>query len=321
MGMHASGDIPVAGNDRVPFARRWWIYQRERFPIVGHGVLIAAFSFCAVSLSAMLRGAAGLPSWRAMLVAFVTSFIFFLQLRIADEFKDLEEDTRYRPYRPVPRGLVTLRELAGLFAIGAGVQLGLALWLDVRLVGLLAVTWAYLALMSKEFFVGDWLRSRPVVYMVSHMVIMPLVDLYATGADWLAAGDRAPAVLIWFLLASYFNGLVIEMGRKIRSPADEETGVDTYSRIWGRGVAVGAWWAAIGATLALAIVVAHRLGMTWTIGATLGAFAAGAVVIAVIFLRNPASGRGKWIETYAGLWTIALYLGLGLLPRILKGWW
>lgn len=318
--MSVAGDtVTVSG--RVPFLRRWWIYQRERFPIVGHGVLIAAFSFCAVSLSAMLRGAEGLASWRAMVVAFVTSFVFFLQLRIADEFKDLEEDTRYRPYRPVPRGLVALRELAGLFAIGGAVQLGLAIWLDLRLVGLLAVTWAYLALMSKEFFVGGWLRRRPVVYMVSHMVIMPLVDLYATGTDWLAAGDRPPAGLIWFLAASYFNGLVIEMGRKIRSPADEETGVDTYSRIWGRGAAVGAWWGAIAGTWVMAVVVAHRLGMTMVLGGVLGAFAGGAVLVGIVFLRNAAPGRGKWIEGYAGLWTVGLYLSLGLLPRLLEGWW
>ena len=40
-----------------------------------------------------------------------TSPVFFLQLRIADEFKDFAEDSRFRPYRPVPRGLVTLTEL------------------------------------------------------------------------------------------------------------------------------------------------------------------------------------------------------------------
>ena len=86
-------------------------------------------------------------------------------------------------------------------------------------------------------------------------------------------------------------------------------------------MAVAAWWGAIGATLVLAMVVAHRLGMTWAIGATLGAFAAGAGVIGTIFLLNPIHGRGKWIEHYAGLWTVALYLGLGLLPRLLRGWW
>jgi len=46
--------------------------------------------------------------------------------------------------------------------------------------------------MSKEFFVADWLRRRPVLYMLSHMVIMPLVDLYAT-SNRLALHQRAAA--------------------------------------------------------------------------------------------------------------------------------
>ena len=92
---------------------RWWVYQRERFPVLAHGPLILAFSSSALSFSALLRGAREWPRPAALVAAFVTCLLFFLQLRIADEFKDFEEDSRWRPYRPVPRGLVTLRELPG----------------------------------------------------------------------------------------------------------------------------------------------------------------------------------------------------------------
>src|SRR3954471_1380094 len=122
-------------------ANRWWIYQRERFPVFAHGPLILAFSFCAVSYSAMLRGPRATPTVASAPVAFVTAFLFFLQLRIADEFKDFEEDSRYRPYRAVPRGLVRLGELGWLGAGAAAVQLALAVWLNPRLVILLAITW------------------------------------------------------------------------------------------------------------------------------------------------------------------------------------
>jgi 4-hydroxybenzoate polyprenyltransferase len=310
-------DAPVVGRD-ASFARRWWTYQSERFPLFAHGILIAAFSFCAVSLSRMLRGADGLPPWQVLLVAFVTCFTFFLQLRIADEFKDLEEDIRYRPYRPVPRGLVTLRELGWLFVIASLAQLMLALWLDERLVILLGTTWLYLALMSKEFFVGSWLRRRPVLYMTSHMMIMPLVDLYATSADWLPPAGWPPAGLLPFLLASYFNGLVIEIGRKVRSPADEEHGVDTYSQIWGRSTAVAAWLGTMALTFLFAMVVARRLNAVWAVGALLGAALLGGITIGALFLRKSAPGQGKWIERFSGVWTLALYLGLGLLPRLIR---
>ena len=78
--------------------------------------------------------------------------------------------------------------------------------------------------------------------MTSHMLILPLVDLYATACDWWVAGLRQPPPgLYWFLVVSYLNGLVIEIGRKTRAPADEEHGVETYSALWGTNGAVRAW--------------------------------------------------------------------------------
>jgi 4-hydroxybenzoate polyprenyltransferase len=71
---------------------RWWIYQRERFPVVAHAPLIAAFSFSAISYSSMLCGAGVLPAPGAAMVAFFSALLSFLQLRLADEFKDFEED-------------------------------------------------------------------------------------------------------------------------------------------------------------------------------------------------------------------------------------
>ena len=85
---------------------KWWTYQKERFPIIKHGILVLAFSGSAVTYSGLATGTN--TQWVSFLVAFISCFLFFLQLRIADEFKDAEEDAKYRPYRAVPRGLITL---------------------------------------------------------------------------------------------------------------------------------------------------------------------------------------------------------------------
>ena len=249
---------------------RWWTYQKERFPLVAHGPLIAAFSFCAVSYSRMLRGEPDLAPWPSLVVAFVTCVLFFLQLRIADEFKDIEEDTRFRPYRPVPRGLVKLRELGWLFVCGAVVQLVAALWLSPQMALLLLVPWIYLAAMSREFFAREWLKARPITYLWTHMLIMPLVDFYATGCDWLALGVHPPDGLGWFLAASFFNGVVIELGRKLRAPADEETGVPTYTALWGVARAPLVWLAVICVTGVCAWQAADRIGFALPVAAILG---------------------------------------------------
>jgi 4-hydroxybenzoate polyprenyltransferase len=299
---------------------RWWVYQRERFPVLGHGVLIAAFSFSALSFSTLLRSRAALPDVKAILVAFVTAFLFFLQLRIADEFKDFEEDSRYRPYRPVPRGLVTLRELGVLGLLAALVQLGLCLWLDPSLILLLALAWAYLTLMSKEFFVAAWLKAHPIPYMVSHMVIIPLVDLYATACDWWRAGQGPPRGLVWFLVVSYCNGMVVEIGRKIRGPKEEEPGVNTYSALWGRRNAVLAWLGALLVTAGSALVAAGEIDFLLPVGVLLAVLLLVAGLLAVRFLRKPDAGRAKMLETASGLWTILMYLSLGAVPLLWRAW-
>ena len=307
----AGGPSPKQGA-----AGRWWLYQRERFPLLLYGPLILAFSLGSVAFSRMLRSHAGWPDAPSAVVAFASCLAFFLQLRIADEFKDYEEDARYRPYRAVPRGVVTLRELGSLFVLGGALQLGLALWLDGRLLVLLLVAWAYLALMSKEFFAAAWLRRRHLLYMVTHMAIMPLIDLYAAAADWLVHQGRAPSGLWWRLLATFFNGMVLEIGRKIRSPEDEQEGVATYSVVWGRRWAVGAWWLVLGLTFLCACLAAGRIGFALPIALALGAALGAAVPIGARFLRRRTPTAGNWIEMWSGVWTLMLYLSLGPAPLL-----
>lgn len=295
---------------------RWWIYQRERFPLAQHGPLVLAFSFSAVSYSRLLRGEAGLPTLAAVAAAFVSCLLFFLQLRIADEFKDIDEDSKFRPYRPVPRGLVKLRELGVVFALAAAAQFAVALWLCPRLVALLAVVWIYLAAMSREFFAREWLKARPMTYMVSHMFIMPLIDLYATSSDWLAAGARPGAGLAWFLFASFFNGMVIEIGRKIRAPADEERGVETYSALYGPRRAVLLWTTALALTTLAALRAAALAGLLVPVGCTLGAGLLTVALVSLRFLRSQQPRSGRAIETMAGVWTLLLYLSLGAGPML-----
>jgi len=125
----------------IKFIIKWQIYQKERFPLVQYIPLIAAFSFCAVSYSAILRNST--ISLGAFLSAFITSFSFFMLLRIADEFKDFEEDSKFRPYRPVPRGLIKLKELAIVGVVLLIIQFGVASIYYSNLLYILFLIWIY----------------------------------------------------------------------------------------------------------------------------------------------------------------------------------
>ena len=154
---------------------------------------------------------------------------------LADEFKDFEEDSKYRPYRPVPSGLIKLRELAWIWIACIVLQLVMALWLSPKSIGLLLESRGYIRADEQGVLCVDWLKARPIVYMITHMAIMPLVDLYTTACDWVPMGYQKPP-----------PGSVVPAGELLqrRGAGDwkkdpdacgcEEAGVETYSFLWGR---------------------------------------------------------------------------------------
>jgi len=126
--------------------------------------------------------------------------------------------------------------------------------------------------------------------------------------------------LLWFLLVSFFNGMVIEIGRKIRSPQDEETGVETYSFLWGRGTAVVAWLGMMACTVAFAYVAARGIGFARPILILLLCLFFVAVLVGVFFLRGAVAKRGRIVEAMAGVWSLLMYLSLGFIPMVLRQW-
>jgi|GEM_PF-938039 len=215
---------------------RFGQYLSERFPPVAYSIITLLFVVSGISLSSVLRlGQASLSPAQAV-VGFVVIFTLFFQLRVADEWKDREEDALYQSDRPVPRGLITLGELTWAAAVGAAVQVTLVALYNPSMLILLAVVWTYFALMSKEFFCSAYLRARPLLYVVSHMFILVLSDLFITALDWWhwpLNKDLSCQGLLFFLAAGFANGLVIELGRKIRSASEELPGVETYSKMLG----------------------------------------------------------------------------------------
>lgn len=299
-------------------AHRLFIYQKERFPLLGHGLLVVAFSFSAVSYSRICRGASGFVDGPTFAVGVFTTVSLFFLVRIFDEFKDAEDDARYRPELPVPRGLVTLRELAIVGATLAALLFLLNLYFFPKMLLILAAVIGYLLLMSKEFFVSDWLKANQFWYVTSHMFIIPLVDVYASGLDWLLAGVAAPIGLLFFFAVSYMNGIVLEVGRKIRTPAMESPGVATYSAMLGANRAVGLWLGVLLATLVLSVIAAVFAGyggVSWLVLAIIFLLCAAP---ALLFLKNKTSRSAKMIEYASALWTIGMYLTLGGGPMLSK---
>ena len=92
------------------------------------------------------------------------------------------------------------------------------------------------------------------------MFIIPLVDIYASGLDWMLEDGKAPFGLLFFFAVSYMNGIVLEFGRKIRAPEKEEEGVVSYTKLYGTKKGTIYWILILGATLILAFIASWHAG-------------------------------------------------------------
>ncbi len=293
---------------------KWIVYQRERFPLLQYIPMMAALSFCALSYSSHLSASPKPISWQEFMTAFLTTISFFMLLRIADEHKDFAEDSQFRPYRPVQRGLITLKELRifGIFLVL--LQIGLAFFLDTRLLKILFIAYAYFALMTVEFFVPQWLKKRHTLYLLSHMVIMPLIDMYSTAIYWLTRGLPFSLGIVVFMLSGYCDGTVVEVGRKLRAKENEEYGVDTYTQIWGAKRAMLVWIICMTVSFISTVIAAFQVHVGYQVLIILGILYCYACYISYKFAGEPTAKNAKVFEIFPGVWMLVMYLALGILP-------
>lgn len=204
----------------------WLIFFRERFPLpvlalmsLGIGFSVVGFPAKEFSLGLSLLGA-------------LLSFLFLSVLRIMDEIKDFEKDKVIHPERPLPRGLIQLRDARRMMVIGlvfmllasaASAVLGYpaSACFFVFAVG-------YLWLMFKEFYIGTALEKSPYFYAWTHqIVILPIAGslvLMGGEAPWLEALLK-PGLL---LLGAFF---AFELCRKLDPAAHPLQ--KTYRQVYG----------------------------------------------------------------------------------------
>ena len=267
--------------------------------------------------------------WYKLLPLFIIIFMFFFQLRITDEFKDYEEDLKYRSYRPVQRGVISLKTLRKIGIVTVIVQIVFAHAINPKIIYYMALVWIYMFLMAKEFFIKKWLTKRILIYALSHVVIMVFITLVIVEATQYIVPKNIFDVfilqrykhnidfaLIPLFALNYLNGIVLEIGRKTRKTDEEEHGVQTYSKLWGRKKAV--------IILSLLFIIEYFfviLGLAHTYkqyfffgGLTLLIILVVSIYFMVKFLKKNLSG--KIVETMSGLWIIFSSMCMGLLPYL-----
>ncbi len=317
------------------------IYLNERFPLGKNSIFVLIFTLSGYIYTGLLYNSKIINQifskeikvpmpWHKIVALFIIIFMFFLQLRITDEFKDYEEDLKYRAYRPVQRGVITLKALGKIGIATVIIQIILAYIIDFKIIYFMIIVWFYMFLMAKEFFIKEWLTKRILIYALSHVVIMIFITLVIVNAtQYIILGEaenifkfvalqryrhNIDIALIPLFTLNYLNGIVLEIGRKTRRADEEEHGVQTYSKLWGKKKAA--------VILSLLFAVEYFLvilGLSYTYekyflfsGLVLLIILIISIYFMIKFLKKDLSG--KIVESVSGLWIVFSSMGMGLLP-------
>nr|WP_314115667.1 UbiA family prenyltransferase [uncultured Leptotrichia sp.] len=336
----------------IQYIKNFKIYLNERFPLGKNSFFVLIFTLSGYIYTELLYNSKIIKPillkeisrasllwdkeidkvpiiWYKLLPLFIIIFMFFFQLRITDEFKDYEEDLKYRSYRPVQRGVVSLKTLRKIGIATVIVQIILAHIINPKLIYFMLLVWVYMFLMTKEFFIKNWLTERILIYALSHVVIMIFITLVILkGTGYILESHFLETLylsleryeknifigLIPLFALNYLNGIVLEIGRKTRRADEEEHGVQTYSKLWGRKKAV--------IILSLLFIIEYFfviLGLAHTYKEyfffgrlTLLVILVVSIYFMVKFLKKDLSG--KVVETVSGLWIIFSSMCMGFLP-------
>lgn len=296
-----------------PFPRRLSAYFAERFPLLGHGVLILAYYSSNQFLARTLTDP-GRPMHYDLstVLGAVTLFCFFLHLRVFDEHKDYAEDLVHYPHRVLQSGLITLGHLKILGGLAIAAELALSALRGPGALAAWLLAFGFSLLMLKELFAREWLKRRFLLYATSHMLVMPLLALMVFG---FATGRYPWEAPPWFWVYAWVGFFVTfnwEVSRKIRAPEDEIEGVETYTRIFGTYGAAYVVLLIRVVDTALVALVGWHLGLSpWFYAALVVLFL---VCLVGFFQYRFHTNRktAKRMEVYAGMYIIAFDLILAL---------
>jgi 4-hydroxybenzoate polyprenyltransferase len=127
----------------------------------------------------------------------------------------------------------------------------------------------YSLLMYKEFFVRRWLRAHLTTYAITHTLVIVFISITLFTALSNIPSTQLPMPLWSFSLGGWFIFTIFEFGRKTLSSQEERTGIDSYSKTFGRFGAVASVVAmALGGTALLSakgLFVADMPLLRWVV--------------------------------------------------------
>lgn len=212
--------------------KRIVIYLNEMYPVIPRLILSLIIFYALYFLTILVYQVEITAFGIEELLGVSTAFLFWLFLRVADDFKDRETDRRLFPERAYPSGRVKTKDLVFLLALDIVLMVGINLIFPISL-GWFLLLLTYGVLMSFWFFLKKYIQNNLILALITHNPVQLFLNYYLISLVCTKYNLPIFTVEILFInLMLYMPGLEWEISRKIKAPRDENDYV-TYSKILG----------------------------------------------------------------------------------------
>ncbi len=213
---------------------RYLRFVNERFPVVSHLVMVVTFFLGTILMAGDYESLFNKELYKVIMSAVVIVFIF-IHLRILDEIKDYKSDIEAHPDRPLPRGLISVKEAGILVFSIIVIELGLAFLVSINFFIALVMTIFYSLLMFKEFFIGNFLSKRIFLYALTHtpVTLFIIITIFAVYNGNIFSINR-----LYLSISGILQAFVFEISRKTFIKEMEKKGLASYSGMAGFGFSI-----------------------------------------------------------------------------------
>ncbi len=286
--------------------KAWCQFTKERFEPWSHLVMILVFVGAHILVLNPVRSIFASSLNEIFLVIGVVAFYF--KLRLYDEVKDYELDVVINKSRPLPRGLLTHKDMyRGMFAcIVIELICFSIMGLNSFVTALIAVI--YSLVMYKEFFIPEKIRPHLTTYALIHTVVTTLLSfaIFSFLSQQSLFNLLTEPTLVSFALANWLLFNIFEFGRKTFATSEERENVDTYSSLFGRvgAVMLVVSQAAVAHYLALTLSGVNQGFLLW--GFLILLLTLGFISMNYILKNTPKAA--KFFRMYSSVYIILFYL-------------
>ncbi len=197
-------------------------YLKERFPLTINIPIIFIFNIT-------LYMGAGITEKEiifsnSVIPGFIAIFLIFFHLRLFDDLKDYSKDSKAR--------LMTQKQIKHLAFFTILLEIILVIMVGVIPLIFYSIVLLYSILMLNEFFIGEKLTKKILLYNLSHQFIIVLIGFYIYSFYYKTYNINEPVFFIYLLLM--LSSLsIFEIIRKIKNK-DEKDYKKSYEHLFGK---------------------------------------------------------------------------------------